>query len=393
MQLLLISLAVLFISGCDAHGRLSKPTTRDSVVGLPDYQSNTNVPEPLDSNFVCRNLPASSSASATVAAGGFLVVRWDFTALHEGDCFFYLSYDPSTTSPVDMQWFKIAQIADCKRFAGSDMNVLFPTWVPAGRAVLRFEWYALQQYPNIEFYCQCSDILVTRSSGSDSGTLGTPLVKIPGHLPANSNNGQYRNPFDSSIPFFFTGPAVAVDPRVSTPSTPAPTPSTPAPTTRAPTAPAPTTRSPTAPAPTTRAPTAPAPTTRSPTAPAPTTRAPTAPAPTTRAPTTAPPSSSSTCENVWGQCGGMYYSGSGCCASGSSCIYSNAWYSQCLPNGKAEQVHAQPSSSKMATFLNDSMIAVGSGLVTGLVIGALAVWGFVKLSHHSKSNKVATASS
>eukprot|EP00475_Leptophrys_vorax_P011687 TRINITY_DN1822_c0_g1_i1.p1 TRINITY_DN1822_c0_g1~~TRINITY_DN1822_c0_g1_i1.p1 ORF type:complete len:354 (+),score=83.66 TRINITY_DN1822_c0_g1_i1:45-1106(+) len=353
MQLLLISLAVLFISGCDAHGRLSKPTTRDSVVGLPDYQSNTNVPEPLDSNFVCRNLPASSSASATVAAGGFLVVRWDFTALHEGDCFFYLSYDPSTTSPVDMQWFKIAQIADCKRFAGSDMNVLFPTWVPAGRAVLRFEWYALQQYPNIEFYCQCSDILVTRSSGSDSGTLGTPLVKIPGHLPANSNNGQYRNPFDSSIPFFFTGPAVAVDPRVSTPSTPAPTPSTPAPTTRAPTA----------------------------------------PAPTTRAPTTAPPSSSSTCENVWGQCGGMYYSGSGCCASGSSCIYSNAWYSQCLPNGKAEQVHAQPSSSKMATFLNDSMIAVGSGLVTGLVIGALAVWGFVKLSHHSKSNKVATASS
>jgi hypothetical protein len=32
----------------------------------------------------------------------------------------------------------------------------------------------------------------------------------------------------------------------------------------------------------------------------------------------------------WGQCGGIGYSGSTACVSGSTCTYSNAWYSQCL---------------------------------------------------------------
>ncbi|KAL0961376.1 hypothetical protein HGRIS_006330 [Hohenbuehelia grisea] len=34
---------------------------------------------------------------------------------------------------------------------------------------------------------------------------------------------------------------------------------------------------------------------------------------------------------VWGQCGGIGYSGSTVCDSGSYCKYSNDWYSQCLP--------------------------------------------------------------
>ena len=32
----------------------------------------------------------------------------------------------------------------------------------------------------------------------------------------------------------------------------------------------------------------------------------------------------------YGQCGGEGYTGSTVCASGSTCTYSNAWYSQCL---------------------------------------------------------------
>lgn len=36
------------------------------------------------------------------------------------------------------------------------------------------------------------------------------------------------------------------------------------------------------------------------------------------------------CAAKWGQCGGTGYTGPTCCASGSSCKYSNAWYSQCL---------------------------------------------------------------
>lgn len=33
----------------------------------------------------------------------------------------------------------------------------------------------------------------------------------------------------------------------------------------------------------------------------------------------------------WGQCGGIGYTGSTTCVSGTTCVYSNAWYSQCLP--------------------------------------------------------------
>ncbi|KAG8905344.1 hypothetical protein FRC01_008384, partial [Tulasnella sp. 417] len=34
---------------------------------------------------------------------------------------------------------------------------------------------------------------------------------------------------------------------------------------------------------------------------------------------------------VWGQCGGIGYTGSTACDAGSVCTYSNAYYSQCLP--------------------------------------------------------------
>ncbi|KAG9048577.1 hypothetical protein FS837_012518 [Tulasnella sp. UAMH 9824] len=37
-----------------------------------------------------------------------------------------------------------------------------------------------------------------------------------------------------------------------------------------------------------------------------------------------------TCSAKWGQCGGQGWSGPTCCQSGSTCTYSNAWYSQCL---------------------------------------------------------------
>ncbi|KAJ8516654.1 hypothetical protein ONZ45_g6075 [Pleurotus djamor] len=35
--------------------------------------------------------------------------------------------------------------------------------------------------------------------------------------------------------------------------------------------------------------------------------------------------------SVWGQCGGQGYTGPTICAAGSTCTYSNPWYSQCLP--------------------------------------------------------------
>ncbi|KAJ3349174.1 hypothetical protein HDU83_000733 [Entophlyctis luteolus] len=43
------------------------------------------------------------------------------------------------------------------------------------------------------------------------------------------------------------------------------------------------------------------------------------------------PSSTAACVGEWYQCGGVTYSGSTCCVYGNSCVYFNDYYSQCLP--------------------------------------------------------------
>ncbi|KAF8586781.1 glycoside hydrolase family 5 protein [Ramaria rubella] len=47
---------------------------------------------------------------------------------------------------------------------------------------------------------------------------------------------------------------------------------------------------------------------------------------------------------VWGQCGGTGWSGATTCASGSTCVFSNPYYSQCLP-GSVTTVVPPPTSS------------------------------------------------
>ncbi len=44
---------------------------------------------------------------------------------------------------------------------------------------------------------------------------------------------------------------------------------------------------------------------------------------------------STSCSATWGQCGGQGWTGATCCASGSSCQYSNQYYSQCIPTSGA----------------------------------------------------------
>lgn len=41
------------------------------------------------------------------------------------------------------------------------------------------------------------------------------------------------------------------------------------------------------------------------------------------------------CSAVYGQCGGTGWTGATCCATGSVCTYSNAYYSQCLPGSSS----------------------------------------------------------
>ncbi|KAG8833418.1 hypothetical protein FRC18_003666 [Serendipita sp. 400] len=51
---------------------------------------------------------------------------------------------------------------------------------------------------------------------------------------------------------------------------------------------------------------------------------------------------------AWGQCGGLYYTGETTCVAGYTCVYSNDWYSQCLP-GTSSASSTRSSSSTRST--------------------------------------------
>ena len=49
---------------------------------------------------------------------------------------------------------------------------------------------------------------------------------------------------------------------------------------------------------------------------------------------------------VYGQCGGIGYTGSTTCASGSHCVVSNSYYSQCLPGSGSGSTPTTAATSK-----------------------------------------------
>ena len=71
-----------------------------------------------------------------------------------------------------------------------------PAWLPTSEhAVLRWEWTAVQQVTNIEFYVTCADVKVMGTAEvPDASFLAkvTPVTAFAGtsHLPANA--GAYR---------------------------------------------------------------------------------------------------------------------------------------------------------------------------------------------------------
>ena len=48
---------------------------------------------------------------------------------------------------------------------------------------------------------------------------------------------------------------------------------------------------------------------------------------------------------AWGQCGGIGFQGSTTCVSGYQCVYSNDWYSQCLPGTAATTLKTSTTST------------------------------------------------
>jgi hypothetical protein len=180
------------------HGRLVTPAPR----AVEGQFLNLPIDKPWGSNQVCKNRPAATPA-LTLTAGQSTTVKWSYSANHVGDCFMYLSYD-------GVRFFKIAEWAKCNTMNNQNVQMTIPSYLPSCTAcIMRYEWYALHVWPSIELYVDCVDVRIV---GSSSGQLPSPTVVIPGHLPldgGSSTNPKYRNEYDSSIAFFFTGPRVA----------------------------------------------------------------------------------------------------------------------------------------------------------------------------------------
>ncbi|KAH9483957.1 Beta-glucosidase cel3A [Psilocybe cubensis] len=65
---------------------------------------------------------------------------------------------------------------------------------------------------------------------------------------------------------------------------------------------------------------------------------------------------------VYGQCGGQGWSGDTTCASGSTCVYSNPYYSQCLPGAASSS--STPSSTSKPTTTTVKPTSTSSGGAT-----------------------------
>ena len=87
-------------------------------------------------------------------AGGKATLQWVFGALHVGDCAVYLSYDHEK-SLAEQQYFKIANLPDCKSQSGQNVEIDLPSWLPGGQAVMRWDWYGVHGGANNpEFYAR-----------------------------------------------------------------------------------------------------------------------------------------------------------------------------------------------------------------------------------------------
>lgn len=298
--LLGVGLALVLLScSVDAHAWLSNPKPRGQYLSPPKASWEEYKPaahNPNDTNFVCRNDPASPKATwVPMRAGEKQSFTISFNALHVGDCFVYLTYDGDKATS-EQKWFKIWEQHSCKD--QSEYSVTIPSYLPSGEhVVFRWEWYALHIYPTVEYFASCFDATIT---GSANGVLPQPQVNMPGHLPlldgsyaARTNN--YWWPWDDQ-PMFFTGPPVATvggqttTTAPDTKATPPPAAATTKPSpTNAPSTYAPSTKAPSTYAPSTKAPSTNAPSTKAPSTNAPATKAPSTNAPATKAPATNAP--------------------------------------------------------------------------------------------------------
>jgi len=153
------------------------------------------------SAFRCKDYAAAAPLS-TIEAGSLLEVAWWFqpTANHPGDCSLYISYDRDKHEPAN--WIKLQDFVGCGSDwwdpASSNMPpagtnsyaVRLPKWLPScEHCVLRWEWTAVHNRPNVQQYVDCADVVVKGTSMPHADFLRavTPITRISGaeHLRGN----------------------------------------------------------------------------------------------------------------------------------------------------------------------------------------------------------------
>ncbi|KAM0281195.1 hypothetical protein ACHAQH_003625 [Verticillium albo-atrum] len=286
--------------------------------GVRAPSSNNPVQNVNDADFACnKNIQYKDNNIITVPAGARVGAWWGhviggpqgsndpdhpIAASHKGPIMVYLAKvsDAASASSTGLQWFKVAENGLSGGKWAVDTMISnagwyyfdLPTCVAPGDYLMRVELLALHGASvrgEAQFYFECAQIRVT---GSGTNT-GSNFVSFPGAYSATdpgvlvSIYGNTGQPDNGGRSYAIPGPR-PITCSGSPPSSPPPS------------------------------------------TPPPSTPPPSTPPPSTPPPSTPPPSSGGGSAQLWGQCGGIGYTGPTTCASG-TCKVSSEYYSQCLP--------------------------------------------------------------
>jgi cellulase len=173
-------------------------------------------------DIICHKSATNAQASATVAAGGTVVMEWNtWPESHHGPVIDYLAScngDCTTVDKTTLEFFKIdeAGLIDDTTSPGTwasdqliannnSWTVTIPSTIAAGNYVLRHEMIALHgagSTNGAQNYPQCINLIVT-GGGSDvpSGTLGEALY-------TETDPGILVNIYTTGLTYTIPGPAL-----------------------------------------------------------------------------------------------------------------------------------------------------------------------------------------
>lgn len=195
----------LFVNKVESHGRLTNPSPRlkmvDGGINAPIYTCLGPAFQTSFTSMRCHDSPASSVLT-TYNSGDIINLEWVIEAPHPGDCSIWLSYDTNVDSPQN--WIKLKDIPGCLSPNGivtqrlNSYSFKLSEFLPScEHCILRWEWYAVQQVSNVEFYVNCVDIKINNNLNNCDKPGPTTSINGIEHLLYN-----LEDPTQSGCPFY-----------------------------------------------------------------------------------------------------------------------------------------------------------------------------------------------